>query len=221
MKLWAVVPVKERSAAKQRLAGTLDPVLRRALVLAMLEDVLQCLAAAPRLDGVIVATLDDRAAALARRYGAEISREQAGEGHSEAVAAVARRLARDGAAMLALPADIPLVQPADIARLAAACDREPGFAIVPARDGRGSNAVLCAPADAVPLRFGGASCVPHLAAARGRGFAPVVLDLPRIALDIDDGADLAAFLAIPSRTRARALLKRCGIILPHTVEMHA
>ena len=81
-----------------------------------------------------------------RRCGAAISREEAGDGHSEAVAAVANRLARGGAAMLALPADIPLVRPADIARLIAAGELAPAFAIVPARDGRGSNAVLCAPA---------------------------------------------------------------------------
>ena len=221
MKLWAVVPVKERMAAKQRLAGTLGQAMRRDLALAMLEDVLLCLAAVPQLDGIIVATIDDCAAALAQRYGAAVSREHAGDGHSEAVAAVAARLARDGAAMLALPADIPLVEPADIARLAAACDQEPGFAIVPARDGRGSNAVLCAPADAVPLRFGGASFSPHVAAARARGLAPSVLSLPRIALDIDDGDDLAAFLAIPSHTRARALLECRGITIPHPAEMHA
>jgi len=204
MNLFAVVPVKELPAAKQRLALALDAGTRRALALAMLEDVLACLAAVPRLAGTIVATVDPQAAALAARYGATISREDAAAGHSEAVAAVARRLARDGAAMLTLPADIPLMEPADVAHLIDA--RAAGFAIVPARDGQGSNAVLCAPAALVPLRFGGASCAPHLAAARARGLVPAVLDLPRIALDIDDAADLAAFLAMPSQSRARALL---------------
>jgi 2-phospho-L-lactate guanylyltransferase len=206
MKVWAVVPVKELGAAKQRLAGALDPALRRALALAMLEDVLAALAVVPQLAGIVVATADPQAAALAARHGATVSREDAALGHSEAVAAVARRLARDGAAMLTLPADIPLVRPADIARLLAPCSEAPGFAIAPAHDGLGSNAVLCAPADLVPLRFGGASFAPHVAAARARGLNPLILDLPRIALDLDEAADLAAFLAIPSRTRARALL---------------
>jgi 2-phospho-L-lactate guanylyltransferase len=212
MKPWAVVPVKALALAKQRLAGTLDAALRQELALAMLEDVLDCLAAVPLLAGIIVATEDARAATLAARYGAGLSRADAGIGHSEAVAAVAHRLAQDGAAMLALPADIPLARPADIARIIAACDAAPGFAIVPARDGLGSNAVLCAPADVVPLRFGGASFSPHVAAARARGLLPAVLDLPRIALDIDDGADLAAFLAVPSHSRARALLERGGVL---------
>jgi 2-phospho-L-lactate guanylyltransferase len=206
MKVWAVIPVKELGAAKQRLAGALDPALRRELALAMLEDVLECVAAVPQLAGIIVATVDQQAAALAARHGAAISREDAALGHIEAVAAVARRLASDGAAMLTLPADIPLVRPADITRLLAACGEAPAFAIVPAHDRLGSNAVLCAPADLVPLRFGGTSFVPHVVAARAQGLNPLILDLPRVALDLDEAADLAAFLAIPSRTRARALL---------------
>ena len=66
--------------------------------------------------------------------------------------------------------------------------------------------MLCAPADLVPLRFGGASFPPHLAAARARGIDPCVLDLPRIALDLDEPADLAAFLAAEAPCRARKLL---------------
>jgi 2-phospho-L-lactate guanylyltransferase len=209
MRVRAVVPVKGLDAAKQRLAGVLGPALRRDLMLAMLEDVLTALAASA-VDGILIATSDPRAAALAERFGADVSDEDAEAGHSEAVAAAARRLARADTALLTVPADIPLLRADDIARLVAACGPE-SFAIVAARDGRGSNAVLCAPADAVPLRFGGASFAPHLAAARARGLVPVVLDLPRIALDIDEPADLAAFLAVPSRTRARALLEECGV----------
>ena len=216
---WAVVPVKALEVAKQRLAGTLGAAVRQDLALAMLEDVLECLAAVPQLAGIVVATVDARAASLAARYGAALSREDAADGHSEAVAAVARRLAREGAAMLALPGDIPLVRPADIAQLIAACDAAPGFAIVPARDGLGSNAALCAPAATVPLRFGGASFAPHVAAARARGIVPAILAVPRIALDIDDADDLAGFLAVPSRTRTRALLERCGV--SHRAEAQA
>jgi 2-phospho-L-lactate guanylyltransferase len=58
------------------------------------------------------------------------------------------------------------------------------------------------PPDVVPLRFGDDSFFPHLEAARGRGIAPTVLHLPGIALDIDNPADLAHFVALGSRTRA-------------------
>ena len=68
--------------------------------------------------------------------------------------------------------------------------------------------MLCSPADAVPLRFGENSFFPHLAAARACGIEPKVLQLPRIALDIDTPDELVLFLAAPSRTRARALLEQ-------------
>ena len=172
-------------------------------------------------------TADGRAAAIAARYGAEISDEAARAGHSAAVAAAALRLNARGFDMLALPADIPLVQSDDIQQLLAAhADRRsdeppgPSFTIVPARDERGSNAVACSPAGVVPLRFGEDSFFPHLAAAKARGIEPAVLHLPRIALDIDNAQDLDCLLAMPIRTRAQALLAQWGITAPCIAARH-
>jgi 2-phospho-L-lactate guanylyltransferase (CobY/MobA/RfbA family) len=44
--IWAVVPVKDTTAAKQRLSSAVPAALRQALALAMLEDVLAALAKA-------------------------------------------------------------------------------------------------------------------------------------------------------------------------------
>jgi 2-phospho-L-lactate/phosphoenolpyruvate guanylyltransferase len=207
----AVVPIKETAQAKQRLTGIRSEAERRALALAMAEDVLSTLALVPELAGILVATADPAAVELARRYGARVSAERAREGHTAAVTAAARRLAAESIDMLALPGDIPLVEPGDIRRLLAAHRPSPAFSIVPARDELGSNAVLCSPADMVPLRFGENSFFPHLAAARAHGIAPTVIHLPRIALDIDTPDDLARFLAVPSHTRTRALLDRPSV----------
>lgn len=204
--IWAVVPVKESNGAKQRLSAALSPSLRRDLALAMLEDVIAALAAARGLEGILMVTIDAAARRLAAAYGAEVSGEDAIEGHTAAVMGMARRLAARGAAMLTLPGDVPLVTAAEIERVITAYRGGSRFTIVPARDERGSNAILSAPADAVPLRFGDDSFFPHLAAARARGVKPLVLPLPGIGLDIDTPEDLAAFLARPSETRARALL---------------
>jgi 2-phospho-L-lactate guanylyltransferase len=206
--LHAVVPVKDTRQAKQRLAGVLSRAQRQELALAMLEDVLAALAAVGELAGILVVTVDPAAAAVAARYRARVMPDGAGDGHTGAVAAAARLIGRDG--MLALPGDIPLVEPGDVRQLIAAHgDDAPGgtFAITPARDARGSNAVLCSPAGAVPLRFGEDSFFPHLAAARARGIEPKVVRLPRIALDIDTPDDLALLLATPAPTRAHALLR--------------
>jgi 2-phospho-L-lactate/phosphoenolpyruvate guanylyltransferase len=212
MALWAVVPVKERDRAKERLASVLAPAMRQALALAMLADVLSALAAAREIAGSIVVTVDQGARRLARDYGARVLEDGARNGHTGAVAAAARRLAAEGeAAILTLPGDVPLVTPDEIGRMIAAHAPAPSFTIVPSHDAGGSNAILLSPPEALPLRFGVDSFYPHLRAATARGINPVVLRLPGIALDIDNPEDLAAFLRIPSQTQTRALLDEAGI----------
>src|SRR5690242_1972901 len=205
--LWAVVPVKELDRAKMRLAPLLPPELRRGLMLAMLEDVLTALAATTGLAGIAVVTVESAAAQLAAGYGARVIETGARDGHTGAVSAAARLLASEGASgMLTLPGDIPLVTHKEIASLIAAHRPAPAFAIVPSRDKRGSNAVICSPPDAVPLRFGEDSFYPHLRAAEAVGIRPTVLHLPGIALDVDTPEDLAALTLVPAATRAHALL---------------
>jgi 2-phospho-L-lactate guanylyltransferase len=209
--IWAVVPVKDTRDAKQRLAGRLPQSHRSALALAMLEDVLEALAATRGLAGIILVTVDRAAREVAERYGAKISEDRATESHTAAVMGAARALATRSEAMLTIPGDVPLVTSVEIERVIATHRRGHRFVIVPARDELGSNTILAAPADAVPLRFGDNSFFPHLAAARACGIEPAVLPLPGIGLDIDTPEDLGAFLAKPSRTRARALLDAVGV----------
>jgi 2-phospho-L-lactate guanylyltransferase len=206
--VWAIVPVKATADAKQRLGDAVAPQLRARLALAMAEDVVATLAQSPGLAGLIVVTVDEAAAALAARHGARVLADGARDGQTGAVAAAARLLAREGkGAMLTIPGDVPLVTPDEIAQIIAAHDRTPDFVIAPAHDERGSNAVLCAPPDAVPLKFGDDSFLPHLDAARRVGLEAKILRLPGLGLDIDNPADLAAFVKIPSNTRARTLLR--------------
>jgi 2-phospho-L-lactate/phosphoenolpyruvate guanylyltransferase len=211
-RIWAAVPVKEFTGAKQRLAEMLTPVQREKLAATMLEDVLAALAGAQRLGGIMVNTVEPRAAALAQRYGARVVTDGARDGHTGAVMGMARALAAEGRAMLTLPGDIPRVTAVEVDAVVAACLPPPSFTIVPAHDEQGSNAVLCAPPGAVPLRFGDNSYFPHLDAARRAGVEPTIVRLPGIALDIDHPADLRRFLQAPRMpTRTLALLEELGI----------
>ena len=190
--IWAVVPIKEFAAAKQRLAGVLSAEQRRVLAATMVQDVLDTLATVRELAGILVVTCDPLAAAMAERAGARVTTEHARDGQTAAVAAAARTLARDDiGAMLMVPGDIPLASADELAALTQAHGPAPAFTIVPAHDERGSNAVLCSPPDAVPLRFGDDSFLPHLAAAQQRGIEPAILRVPGIGLDIDRPEDLA------------------------------
>ncbi|MGD0104175.1 MAG: 2-phospho-L-lactate guanylyltransferase [Rhodopila sp.] len=212
--VWAAVPVKEFTGAKQRTASILTPVQRETLAATMLEDVLSALAGATRLTGILVNTVDPVAADLAARYGAQVVTDGALDGHTGAVNGMARVLAAEGkGALLTVPGDIPRVTSAEIDAVVSSCLPAPSFTIVPAHDALGSNAVLCAPPFSVPLRFGDDSYFPHLMAARAQRIEPTVLRLPGIGLDIDHPADLRAFIAARPRmpTRTLALLERFGL----------
>ena len=214
-KVFACVPVKEFTGAKSRLSALLTPGQRETLAAAMLEDVLAALAGATRLAGIVVNTVDPRAAALAERYGATVVTEGARDGHTGAVNGMARVLAARGedAALLTLPGDIPRVTAWEVDAVVSSCLPAPSFTIVPAHDELGSNAVLCAPAGSVTLRFGDDSYFPHLLAARRVGIEPAIVRLPGIGLDIDHPTDLLAFLRAKPRqpTRALRLLESFGI----------
>jgi 2-phospho-L-lactate/phosphoenolpyruvate guanylyltransferase len=205
--VWAIIPVKETTGAKQRLASVLSAPLRQQLALAMLEDVLEAVAGVAGLSDAILVTVDPEAETLARRYGMQTIADGAHDGHTGAVNAGARHLAAKGHnTMLTLPGDLPLVTAAEIAQLIIAHGPAPSFTIAPAHDDLGSNAILISPPQAVPLRFGEDSFFPHLAAARAQGIEPCVLRLPGIAFDIDNPQDLHHLARLKSKTRAGTLI---------------
>ena len=212
--IWAIVPVKELDGAKQRLAGLLSPAQRRALIEVMVGEVLDAVAGVRDLAGILVVTLDPQVTALANRLGARVVTDGARDGHTGSVTAGLRLLAREGrGGMITLPGDIPAATSAEIDAVLAAHREAPSFTIAPAHDDLGSNAVVCSPPDAVPLRFGENSYFPHLAAARRGGIEPTIVRLPGIAMDIDHPADIAAFLRLPQSvgTRTRAFLEETGL----------
>ena len=208
--IWAVIPVKETALAKQRLSEALPRRLCEDLALAMFQDVLEAVAAVAELRGVAVVTVDPDVAEIARCWGAEVWSDGARAGHTGAVSAAARRLAANASTMLTIPGDVPLVSSIDISRVLALHPvAAPAFTIVPAWDERGSNAIVCSPADVVPLRFGPDSYFPHLAAARAHRLTPTIIHNGAIALDIDEPSDLSRFVNKRSATRSWRLLDAC------------
>jgi 2-phospho-L-lactate guanylyltransferase len=208
----AVVPAKEFTVAKQRLAEALPGAARAALARAMLEDVLAALAGAP-LDRVVVVTPDAEVAAVAERWGALVVREPEGLGHTAAVArgvTLGRELG--ATALLTVPGDLPCLTSDEVRRILDACGPAPSAVFVPSRNGLGTNAACLAPPDVLPLRFGEPSFADHLAAARARGLEPVVLSLPGAGLDIDRPEDLLALreMGTPSVPAPRGAARGAG-----------
>ena len=212
MDVFAAVPVKDLVNAKQRLIPLLDGAQRRALARTMLEDVLAALTAALPGD-VTVVTTDTEAMDVAARFGARCLAERANRGHTEAVAfAQADALARGARRFLTIPGDVPCVTAAEIAAVCG--NHAAGVTFVPSMSGFGTNGVLLAPPDAMPLKFGEPSFDNHLLAARQRGLAAVVRELPGLGLDIDTPEDLALLLARGAGTRSATLVSTWRLPLP-------
>jgi 2-phospho-L-lactate/phosphoenolpyruvate guanylyltransferase len=202
-----LVPVKNLSTAKQRLSPVLSPEERFALAQAVCEDVLEALANWPRRPAVGVVTSDPFARELAARFGFDVIADDDNSGETSAIemaTAVCRE--RGAANTLVVPADIPLIDSAELEKIAGSAPAA-GAVLVPDAAGRGTNAAWRAPADLFPLRFGNDSFLPHLAAAKATGLTCVVLELPGIARDIDRPEDLCCVAAADGERRSQKLLR--------------
>lgn len=179
----AIVPVKGLDGAKSRLAPVLDADGRRDLVLRMLGDVLAACQGAESVERILVVTPEPRLVDA----GVDVLVD-AGEGHPAAIRA-ALADPRSAVGALIVMADLPLVTPQALDRLAAFARP---LALAPARDG-GLNALALREPSAFEPAFGvpGAASV-TTARARGAGLTARVVDDPVLAHDVDTPCDLRA-----------------------------
>jgi 2-phospho-L-lactate/phosphoenolpyruvate guanylyltransferase len=202
-----LVPVKNLNEAKQRLAPVLDQAARTELAQAMLQDVAQALASWEKRPEVAIVSCDPFAVSLACKHGFEVIADHKNSGETDAIEMATRVCEARGMDTLVIPADIPLIQAWEMQAILDAAPKV-GSVLVPAGDGRGTNAVLRRPAALFPLRFGNDSFKPHLAAARATGERCVVLSLPGIGVDVDNPGDLRRLAKVPGETRAQRMARR-------------
>jgi len=203
-----LIPVKNLESAKQRLSPVLDSTERRALAEAMIEDVFEAVGAWRKRPQVLIVSSDDFANTLARRYDFEVLKDEKNGGETNAVQIATHACVQRGARFsLVIPGDVPLVTAAELQQI---MDSAPshGSLLVPAWDGRGTNAAFRAPADLFPLRFGNDSFQPHLRAAQATGESCVTVRLPGLAIDVDNPPDLNQLVAAPGNTRAQKLARK-------------
>lgn len=201
----AIIPVGMLDGAKSRLGAVLDAEERLDLTLHLARTTIAAAVATPGIDQTIVVTPDDAVRRLADELGARPLRQRKGGLNRGIDAGRAEALAAGATAVLILPIDLPEVSSAAIADVLAALDRpgRPLVAIVPDRHGRGTNALLLAPPDAIDTCFGGDSRSAHVAAADAAGAELVELDGP-LALDLDTPDDLLLAEAGLQRSRRTA-----------------
>jgi 2-phospho-L-lactate/phosphoenolpyruvate guanylyltransferase len=203
-----LIPVKNLSQAKQRLASVLEQPLRTQLAQAMLHDVLSAVHEWEGRIAVALVTSDPFAVELARRYEFEVIPDPKNPGETGAIEMATHLCEERGAeSTLVIPADIPLIRSWELEEIMKHAPPE-GTVLVPAADGRGTNAVFRRPAALFPLRFGNDSFKPHYAAARAVNKPCVVLNLPGIAVDIDAPDDLQCLTSLPGETGAQRLVRQ-------------
>lgn len=180
----ALVPL--RATGKSRLAGTLDDGARRALLLAMLDDVLVALHDAG-IGDVRLLTADAAAGAAAAERRLPALPDPAPGGDLRR--AVDAGLAAVGAdrVRLVVAADLPALRARDVASLLASTDR---VTVLPTQDG--GTAVLLLPVGVtLASQHGPASADAHAEAARTAGLDPLVLPSSLASIDVDRPEDLA------------------------------
>lgn len=186
MTLWAIVPVKPLRRGKSRLAGTLSEDERTELNRALLQHTLETLSELKGVDEVLVVSRDPNALAIARNHGARTVQED-GQPHLntalQRATVVAQVYATRG--VLILPADLPLVTREDVQVLLDRAVKPPVVVIAPDRHGRGTNALVIAPAGLIEYDFGENSFQRHCERAKRAGARLEIVDLPSLGLDLD------------------------------------
>jgi 2-phospho-L-lactate/phosphoenolpyruvate guanylyltransferase len=212
-----LIPIKNTPSAKQRLAPVLDQPSRTALAQAMLYDVLTAVHNWKDRPPVAVVTTDPYALTLAKDYGFEVIPDPDNPGETGAIEMATRICVERGIeSTLVIPADIPLIEAWELEEILKHAPAE-GSVLVPAADGRGTNAAFRRPADLFPLRFGNDSFKPHHAAAQATGKPCIVLNFAGIAVDVDNPEDLERLIALPGETRAQRMAREYARVqaFPH------
>jgi 2-phospho-L-lactate guanylyltransferase len=123
--------------------------------------------------------------------------------------AAAARLANQVDQLLVMHADLPAATIQEVSDLLAA--HQGGVTLVAATVDAGTNAMIVAPPDALPFRFGPQSLMRHRAAASQAGLACRIFESPGLGRDMDRPDDLAWLLQQSRDSRAGTFLAALGI----------
>lgn len=193
MSCWAVVALKSPAEAKGRLADVLTIDQRTRLAHCMFGNVIDALRHAQSIDDIAVVTPETTEASMLAPGIVRIA--DPGGGLNAAFSHAARQAAARGAdELLVLLADLPMLDGAEIDELVRR-GRMSGLAIAPDKQALGTNAVFVRLPTAFRFHFGVQSFPKHRAEAAACGLDAQCVELPGLALDIDEPQDLDALLA--------------------------
>ncbi len=211
--MWAVIPVKQISQAKQRLSKILSSEERRDFFSAMLEDVLSMMVKIDFFEKIILATNCPHAISIAGRLGINHFESGPDDGLNQAAGETVNHLLENGISdMFLIPGDIPLITEEEINNVLRAHPSAPSLTIIPSRDKLGSNCILLSPPSRMPLKFGPDSYFRHLEIAQTNGLKINPMVFPGFGLDIDEPKDLFELLKAEGNTLSQKYLRQLNLV---------
>lgn len=202
----AIVPVNVPNGSKRRLSRRLDANQRASLTITMLINVLSALKRSSSVSSVTVVCADRQVQPVVEGRGAVFLWEGRRRGLNPALG-FAMRQVRSNSSVLIIHADLPLVKSYDVdslVRRAGNCS----LALVPSKDGMGTNAILMRSPNMIRLAFGNDSFHRHYALARKMNLALRIVRIHGVAFDIDDEQDLDELVKYYAHGHTRRVMKR-------------
>ena len=204
--MWALIPVKPFSGAKQRLSPTLSASQRYRLARAMACDVISRVRASGHLDGVLVVSSDPEVENLAINSGCHYLQEQDGLGldglnclglNAAVAQGVVWLRARKVDSAVIIHSDLPLLKTADLDGLLDEYESRSAITVVPDRIGLGSNLMVCPltpSTEGFRFQYGVNSLQSHRQEANRVDIPFLVKTYPGIQFDVDNPQDLETLL---------------------------
>jgi 2-phospho-L-lactate/phosphoenolpyruvate guanylyltransferase len=206
MSIWVIIPVKPFSRAKSRLSEALTPEQRYMLAENMLRHVLDVVRDVPQVMGTLVVSRDTKALSIARDYGARTVQESGAPELNRALMRATQIVARwKASAVLVLPADLPLIAPADIVGMLELGHTEQTVVIATDQHNDGTNALFTRPPGLINYAYGVGSYQRHVHLAREAGATIQVYHSARLSQDID----------VPEDLKSISHLNGYGLLLPN------
>jgi len=203
-----IVPIKDLSQAKQRLAGVLSTAHREGLVLAMLEDLLITLSTLPSCTVWVLAS-NTKVFQVAQRCGVRIINEHESQGYNQAVAFGFKHFSGEPVAVI--PGDVPLASAEEILQLIRpAKDKNELVRLAPDREKQGTNGLFLSQAHLMDPGFGVRSYAGYLGTAKAKGIDVEKVFSTGLALDIDTPADLEQLVRQTQEGVTIKFLKQLG-----------
>ena len=209
MVVFAIVPVKRIGVSKRRLSQSLSIQERKALTIAMLEDVLNALKTS-NVTKVLVVSNDPNVHPIADQFGAFFFSPIRKGLNSALEEAFVWCMKNKADSVLVLPADIPLISSKDINTIVLLGSNKRRVVLVPSRDW-GTNAFFQRPPHLLRACFGPDSFKKHVNEAVAKGAYVKFYYSLGAGLDIDSVDDIQVLLKTENNTLSKQVLYKSKV----------